>query len=625
MLHIEKLTYRIGARALFDQADIRIPAGHRIGLIGRNGSGKSTLIRLIIGSSHPDQGEITIRRNARIGYLAQEAPSGELSPRDFVLSADKRRQTLIEALHETDDPGRLAEIHSELDFIGADKAPARAAVILAGLGFNESQQMTPLSSFSGGWRMRVALAAVLFSEPDLLLLDEPSNHLDLEAAIWLEQFLKTYPYTLLLVSHDRDLLNSVSTHILHLDQAKLTLYAGGYDVFERTRSAHLLRQQSLKVKQEAERARLEAFVTRFRAKASKAKQAQSRMKMLERMTPIAAPENDETTPILTFANPTELSPPILVLDDIIAGYAPGLPILRNLNQRIDPDDRIALLGANGNGKSTFAKILAGTLAPLSGKITRSNKLKIGYFGQHQTEEFDSSRSATQILNAAAPAMSVTAVRTLLGRFGLSQARAETKAESLSGGERARLLFALIALDKPHLLILDEPTNHLDIQSREALIAALNAYEGAVILISHDRHLLETTIDRLWLVDQGSVTSFDGDLEDYRKYLLAQRRKTTPEKPASGRRENLASKNPRTDKDIRALQKTLANYENRMERLTVEKAEIEQELGQADLYKGNTTRLAELIERQGKIADKLSELEALWLDATTAHEQASGKA
>src|SRR4051812_10015225 len=528
MLTISGLTYRVGGRhgrALLNEANAQVPDGSKIGLVGRNGAGKSTLLDLIRGRLLPDTGDVFVPRGWRIGFLAQEAPYGEATPFDTVLAADRERAALLRELDRGPEPLRIAEIEARLDEIGARSAPARAGRILAGLGFDAAMQARPLSELSGGWRMRVALAAVLFAEPDLLLLDEPTNHLDLEAALWLERFLRGYRHSFVLVSHDRQLLNAATASTLHLHAGKLTLYASPFDTFLRVRREQATRQSVLARRQEQERARLQGFVDRFRAKASKARQAQSRMKALARLEPVALVE--DAAPInLRLPQPAELSPPLIALERVTTGYAPEKPVLSRLDLRLDPDDRIALLGANGNGKTTFARLLAGRLPALAGAMTRSPKISCGFFAQHQIEEMRPEASAYDHLAALMPDALPETVRTRLGGFGFGQDKALVPVGELSGGERARLNLALVTHDAPSLLILDEPTNHLDMETREALVAALADYAGAVVLVSHDWHLVELVADRLWLVENGTVAPFDGDLEAYRRRLLS-REDTAP--------------------------------------------------------------------------------------------------
>ena len=619
MLHVNDLVLHIAGRRLFDGATCAIPAGHRVGLVGRNGAGKTTLFRLIRGELHPDGGRVRIRPNARIGFVAQEAPGGALTPLDAVLAADAERTRLL-AEAEHSDGHRAAEAHARLAEIGAHAAPARAAAILAGLGFDAAAQARPLAEFSGGWRMRVALAAALFAEPDLLLLDEPTNHLDLEAALWLEGHLRAYPHTLLLISHDRTLLNTAVDHILHLQAGKLTLYRGGYDSFERQRRERLAQAQALRDRQETQRRHLQAFVDRFRAKATKARQAQSRLKMLARLEPIAA-AIEEPSVAFRLPEPEALAPPILTLENAAAGYAPDAPVLRRLNLRIDMDDRIALLGANGNGKSTLARMLAGRLAPLEGQLARSPKLKVGYFAQHQLDELDPDRTPTQHLAPLMPDAPEDRVRARLGQFGLVQDLAETKVAALSGGEKARLALALATHAAPQLLILDEPTNHLDVDAREALVQALNDFTGAVVLVSHDRHMVELCADRLWLVADGGVAPFEGDLDDYAR-LVAERRRSNGEARPRGSEPSRRDQR-RAAAESRAAQAPLRRQardaERLVEQLSAERAKLDAELADPKVYAEGGSRLAELGRRRAELERRLEEAEEAWLAAAAALE------
>src|SRR3954454_1931640 len=536
MLTISGLTYRVGGRhgrALLNEANAQIPDGSKIGLVGRNGAGKSTLLDLIRGRLIPDNGDVFLPRGWRIGFLAQEAPHGTATPFDTVLTADKERAALLRELERGPEPLRIAEIEARLDEIGARSAPSRAGRILAGLGLDAPMQQHPLSELSGGWRMRVALASVLFSEPDLLLLDEPTNHLDLEAVLWLERFLRRYRHTFVLVSHDRQLLNAATTATLHLDNGKLTLYSGGFEKFLRARREAATRQTVLARRQQQERERLQAFVDRFRAKASKARQAQSRMKALAKLEPVALIE-DAPPAVLNLPQPPELRPPLVALERASVGYEPGRPVLSRLDLRLDPDRRIALMDANGNGKTTFARLLAGRLEPLAGRVTRSPKMTSGFFAQHQIEEMRLDESAFDHLAALLPDAPPETVRTRLGAFGFGQEKALFPVGELSGGERARLNLALVTHDAPSLLILDEPTNHLDMETREALVAALAEYSGAVVLVSHDWHLVELVADRLWLVEGGTVRPFEDDLDAYRRRLLER------DEPAPSRATSIAA-------------------------------------------------------------------------------------
>jgi ATP-binding cassette, subfamily F, member 3 len=517
MLRIENLVFDAWGRRFFDAAGVAIPAGTKVGVIGRNGVGKSTLFKLILGDLVPQSGEIMLPKAARIGSVDQEHPATPTSLLDTVLAADTQREALNSEL-EVAEPEQLAEIYQRLDAIDADRAPARAAEILSGLGFANSDLARPMAEFSGGWRMRVALAAALFAQPDLLLLDEPTNYLDLEGALWLEARLKKYPHTALIISHDRELLNNSVDAILHLSAGKLELYTGGYNDFEARRAEKSRLQAATKAKQDAERAHLQRFIDRFRAKASKATQAQSRIKRLAKLEPIAEVVEERVAPFILPSPARPLAPPLLQLEAASVGYD-GAPVLRNLNLRLDVDDRIGLLGVNGAGKTTFAKMLAGALPLQSGQMKREQRIRVGWFHQHQIEALDPDDTPLDILRRERPEDSESARRSRLAQFGLSFDKQETTVANLSGGERARLLLNLVAMAAPHLLILDEPTNHLDIDSRRALLDALNDYEGAVILITHDRSLIELVADRLWLTADGHIKPFAGDMDDYARFVL----------------------------------------------------------------------------------------------------------
>jgi ATP-binding cassette, subfamily F, member 3 len=549
MLVLNAITVRLGGSLILDRASAALPPKSCVGLIGRNGAGKSTLLKIIAGIGEADSGSIEVPRGTRIGYIAQEAPGGAITPFEAVLAADTERERLMHEAEHTEDTSRIAEVHERLNAIDAHGAPARVARILAGLGFDEEAQHRPLSDFSGGWRMRAALAALLFSDPDLLLLDEPSNHLDLEAEIWLETFLKSYRGTVIVVSHERDLLNNVVDYILHLEGGKTTLYPGGYDAFERQRRERQAQAAALRAKQEARRQELQAFVDRWRYKAHTARQAQSRLKALARMEPIAAATEDPSL-VFEFPSPNEMRPPLVVLDDTAVGYVAGTPVLSRLKLNIAPDDRIALMGRNGNGKTTLARLLAGQLRPMAGVVRASGKLRVGYFAQLQIEELVADETPLQHMTRWLPAAKPNEVRGQLGRFGFSGDKAHVKVRQLSGGERARLALALITRDAPHLLILDEPTNHLDVDAREALVQALNQYGGAVIIISHDRHLLELTADRLVLVADGRAKEFAGSLDNYRDLVLGrganggQATGNTSAKPGSNQEKRVSRKEQR---------------------------------------------------------------------------------
>ena len=620
MLTIQGITVRLGGRAILDRATATIPPRGKVGLIGRNGAGKSTLVKAIIGELEPDEGEIEMPRRTRLGYIAQEAPSGTATPFETVLAADIERTELLAESEICHDPHRLGDVHDRLLAIDAYSAPARAARILIGLGFDEEMQGQPLDTFSGGWKMRVALASLLFSSPDVLLLDEPSNHLDLEATLWLENFLKAYPGTLIVISHERDLLNNVVDHILHLQGGKLTLYPGGYDSFERQRAERLAQQASARAAQETQAAKLKDFVARNSARASTAKQAQSRAKMLSKMQPIAAQIEDPTLSF-DFPNPTELRPPLITLDLASVGYAEGTPILQRLNLRIDPDDRLALLGRNGNGKTTLARLLAAQLAPMDGEIHTAGKMQVGYFTQYQVEELQSDSTPLELMTRAMKGGTPGGVRAQLGRFGFSGNRATAQVSTLSGGERARLALALVTRDAPHMLILDEPTNHLDIDAREALVQALNTYTGAVILISHDRHMVELTADRLVLVDGGTAKDYSGSIEDYIDFILGRNQPKDPQggsKPKSKQDRKAAAA---AREEARALKKTVAATEARLAKLQAQLTELDRAMFDPAKATPELAKLAmgELSRRRGSLASEVEAAEAAWLAASEAVE------
>ena len=628
MLSISNVTYRVAGRVLLENATASISAGHRVGLVGRNGAGKSTLFGLILNELQPDQGDIEIQRGVRIGVVAQEAPGGPMTPQDVVLDADLERAALLREADTSDDGERLAEVHMRLVDIDAHTAPMRAAEILAGLGFTEEMQQQPMSSFSGGWRMRVALAAALFAQPELLMLDEPTNHLDLEATVWLEAYLQKYPHTLLVISHDRQILNACVDHILHLDNKQLTFYTGNYDWFEKMRAERMAQSKAEASKVDAKRKHLQSFVDRFKAKASKARQAQSRMKMLEKLGSVSVMRDDPTVSF-DFPEPAELSPPLLSFDKVSVGYTPGKPVLRDIDVRIDPEDRIALLGSNGNGKSTFAKLVAGRLQPMEGHHHRSGKLFTGFFAQHQIEDMDANATPFSLMAELMPGGREPQVRARLGRFGFGQEKANTQVMSLSGGERARLNFALITHNAPPLLIFDEPTNHLDIESREALAVAINEYKGAVILISHDWHLLELTADQLWLVGDGKVKAFDGDLEDYRKLMLGKSGSGNTKIPKDKKSKNKPVELPQLQpdrprggdrrKELETLRKLSRDAEATLARLTQDKASVERSLADPQLDGG---RRGQLMRRQGELATAVARAEEAWLEAAEAVEAAA---
>lgn len=623
MLHINDITYRIGDRLLFDEATVSIPAGHKVGFVGRNGTGKSTLLRMILEEIGPEAGSISVRPRAKVGHVGQEAPDGPQSLLETVLTSDKELTALTAEAETATDPNRIAEVHTRLADIGAHSAEARASSILSGLGFDAEAQARSCASYSGGWRMRVALACVLFNQPDLLLLDEPTNYLDLEGVIWLENFLKSYPYTVVIVSHDRDLLNKAVTHIIHLENAKLNIYTGGYDRFEELRRLKLENQMALKSKQEAERRHIQSFVDRFKAKASKAKQAQSRIKALERMKPIATMVEEHTIPF-RFPKPDPLSSPLIALESVSVGYQEDHPILKKLELRVDMDDRIALLGANGNGKSTFAKLIAEKLKPMDGKMRKPRTLGVGYFAQHQLDELMPKASPFDHLAKLMPDTIEAKVRAKLGAFGFGLDKADRPVESLSGGEKARLMFALATFHEPQLLILDEPTNHLDIDSREALVHAINEYDGAVLLISHDRHLVEACVDRLWLVEGGDVKRFDGDLEDYKRHLLdlragerAAKRGPKPQDTRKVARQSAAEERKRLAPFRRAVERA----EQALDKLLGQKDKIDNQLADPSLYEaGSESKVAELSKKSNDLASKIAEAEMAWMEAEEIYSQ-----
>jgi len=625
MLHINNLTYRIEGRPLFEGATAAIPAGHKVGLVGRNGTGKSTLLRLITGEIGPDEGSISIPKNARLGQVAQEAPGGPDSLLDTVLAADAERARLLAEAETAICPERISDIHLRLDDIDAHAAPARAASILAGLGFDETAQAQPCAAFSGGWRMRVALASVLFAAPDLLLLDEPTNYLDLEGVMWLENFLRSYPHTVIVVSHDRDILNSSMDAILHLENRKLTLYSGGYDRFEETRREQQRLQLKLKKKQDDMRRHMEAFVERFRAKATKARQAQSRLKALSKMQPIAAAVEEQVTPFRFPSPDRPLGNPLIRIENAAVGYDPARPVLRDMDLRLDVDDRIALLGANGNGKSTLAKLLAGRLEPTAGHRRASKKMETGFFAQHQMDDLDPAKSPYDYIAARMEDATEAQKRAKLGQLGFGADKADTKCAKLSGGEKARLLMALAAFGAPHLLILDEPTNHLDVDSREALIQGLNEYEGAVILISHDRHLLEACADRLWLVADGTAHPYDGDIASYRAQITGPRASSRPASTAATGRAN-RTEDRRAAAARRAelapLKKAIRKHEERMEALQAKLAKLDEKLADPALYDDAPDKAREYARLRGELAKELEQAEEDWLAASEEYEAAA---
>lgn len=620
MLAITDLSIRLAGRLLIDQSSVQITPGSRVGMVGRNGTGKSTLFKVIRGELAAEHGTVTLPPRWRVGSLAQEAPNGPESLISVVLKADLERDALLTEAESATDPHRIAEIQTRLVDIDAHSAPSRAAAILSGLGFSASDQLRPCAEFSGGWRMRVALAATLFAAPDLLLLDEPTNYLDLEGTLWLEDHLAHYPRTVIVISHDRDLLESSVDQILHLDRSKLTLYKGTYSSFEEQRAMREMLDAKAVKRQEAERARLQAFVDRFKAKASKARQAQSRVKMLERLKPITALVTQDVREISFPAPEKILSPPIIAADNVVVGYDPNTPVLNRVTLRVDNDDRIALLGSNGNGKSTLVKLLAGRLAPFSGKVTRADKLSIAYFAQHQLDELNEDASTYDHVRKLMGEAPEAKVRARAGAIGFSGKAADTKVGKLSGGEKARLLLGLATFFGPNMIILDEPTNHLDIDSRAALAEAINEFPGAVIMVSHDRYLIESCADQLWIVADRTVTNYDGDLDEYRRLVLSARNG----EPAP-RERNAASERPqRPRSDNRgSLKKRIAEAETEIARVSAIISKIDTALALPDIFTRDPKQAAQLSKARANAADALARAEEQWLEASTQFDEAAG--
>ena len=620
MLKIQNLSFAIDGKPLFENASAVIPTGHKVGIVGRNGTGKTTLFRLIRNEWEVDGGQIEVPSDFRVGGVDQEAPASDISLLDMVLAADLERDQLLREADTATDADRIGQIHARLVDIDAYSGEARAASILAGLGFDQTAQQRPCHEFSGGWRMRVALAAVLFAQPDLLLLDEPTNYLDLEGAIWLETFIAKYKHTVLVISHDRTLLNRSVTGILHLIDTGLTYYTGSYDQFDAERRMKLEQQQAMRHKQEAQRQHIQTFVDRFRYKASKARQAQSRLKQLEKMQPIAA-ISERVVSGFNFPTPDELPPPLLVLDHVAVGYD-GKPVLQNLDLRLDGDDRIALLGANGEGKSTLSKLLADRLLPLSGGLHRAAKLRVGFFAQHQLDELVPGETALQHMQRLRPKELPTQLRARLGAAGIGADIVDNPVERLSGGQKARLLMAIAAIDAPHILILDEPTNHLDIESREALVHALNAYDGCIILVSHDAHLVELVADRLWLVENGQVSLFDGDMADYQKWLMAKRGGSSSSgasssgaasRRAGGSADKQQSSGRQRRQNTSALRSKIRSCEKQIETLNAQKQQIERQMAMPDFYhQSNSEAIAEFGSQLAGIEAQLAAVEETWL-------------
>ncbi len=621
MLHINDLTFRIEGRPLFEQANLTIDQGQKVGLVGRNGTGKSTLFRLIKGEIAPDDGSITMRSNMRLGCVDQEVPSGPESLMETVLAADTERLALMAEAETATDPMRIAQIHTRLGDIDAYTAEARAGLILSGLGFDGPDQLRPCADFSGGWRMRVALATMLFAQPDILLLDEPTNYLDIEGALWLETHIRKYRGTIFVISHDRDFLNTAVTHIAHLQYGKMKMYSGNYEQFQRRLAERNRLDMALVAKQEDERRKLEAFITRFKAKASNAKQAQSRVKRLEKMEPIATLVSDPIAPINLSGPEHLLSPPMVRFDEVALGYG-ETTVLRNLNVTVDSDDRIGLLGRNGEGKSTFAKGLLGILQAQDGRIRAHRKMRVGYFAQHEVDALNESASAYDHVVKLMPDATEAERRSCLAQFGLGAKNAETAAGDLSGGEKARLIFSLIGFHKPHLLVLDEPTNHLDIDSREELVRALNDYSGAVLLISHDRALLQATTERLWMVGDGTVTPYDGTLDDYRNMQVERVRPSKKPKVDTGP-SKAEERKARADarKALAPLKKKAATFERDLEKYNAAIKRLDIKLTEPGLFERDPDGATHLGQDRARTVDLIDTLENQWLEALTDYETA----
>jgi ATP-binding cassette subfamily F protein 3 len=622
MLQIDDLTYRIAGRSLFNGASAFIARGWKVGLVGRNGTGKSTLLRLIREEARSSSGAIRIQDGARMGFVAQEAPPIDTPLIEFTLAAHEEIAALNAEADIATDPQRIADIHTRLADLDAYSAEARASAILVGLGFSQADLRRPCKAFSGGWRMRAALAGVLFSQPDLLILDEPTNYLDLEGAAWLEGYLEDYPETVVVVSHDRDMLNRSVTHILALADGKLEVHPGGYDTYLRKRAERAANLSAQKSKQDAQRAHLQAFVDRFRAKASKARQAQSRIKMLEKMQDISVPLEDRTIPF-RFEASEELASPLVTLDHADLGYIKGKPVLRGVSFRLDQDDRIVIIGPNGQGKTTLVKSIAARLSLMAGQRVAHRDLRIGYFSQDQLDDLRQGESVLEHVRGLGPNLSPSAHRAMAAQLGFGADKIETPAQNLSGGEKVRLILGMIAHTKPHVLILDEPTSHLDIDSREALIHAINGFAGAVLLITHDVYLAEACADRLWLVHGGRAKPYDGDLTEYRKLVLAADRPGA-EQAVSAREEasapaNAAAKPALSKNALNALKKAVEVAEVEVGRLNQEIATLEAKLAAPDLYADGGAKADKLIAARGALGPKLDAAEAAWLLAIEALE------
>ena len=644
MIALRQVSLQRGTQTLLEGADLTLHAGHKAGIVGPNGAGKSSLFKLLLGELAPDKGEVEMSGGQRIAHMDQEVEALERSIVDYVLDGDRelrRTEAALDQARQREEAHREAELHGAIEALDGYSAPARAAQLLVGLGFVQADLDRPLSAFSGGWRMRVNLARTLFMPSDLLLLDEPTNHLDLDALLWLEQWLTRYPGTLLLISHDRDFLDAVCDHIVHFDRQSLVLYRGNYTTFERTRAEKLALQQAEAAKQQARREEIERFVARFRAKATKARAAQSRLKMLERMGDIAVAHADSPFHF-TIPSADKSSHPLLVLDEARLGYrhADGQETAQLDDVRVSllPGQRIGLLGPNGAGKSTLIKSLTGDLPLLAGRRVPGEHLAIGYFAQHQLEGLDLASTPFQHVQRLSPTAADLDIRKFLGGFGFHGDDVFAEVGRFSGGEKARLALALVAWQKPNLLLLDEPTNHLDLEMREALTEALASFEGTVIIVSHDRHLLRATVDEFWRVADHGVTPFDGDLEDYRAWLKNRLEDERREARADKAERQEAGSAPREDRKatrraaaelrekLRPLKRDRDRAEQAMERVQAELAGVEEGLGEAELYTDPARKeeLTERLGRQGELKSRLEDLEQAWLDAEEALEAAEAE-
>ncbi len=623
MLTITNLTYRIQGRELFEDASVTLPTGSKTGFVGKNGTGKTTLFHLIQGHISPDAGSIDLVRKARIGAVAQEAPASEVSVLDVVLAADVERSALLKEAETVTDPDRISEVYTRLADIDAHTAEARASSILKGLGFEADRQNSPTRELSGGWRMRVALAGVLFAQPDLLLLDEPTNYLDLEGTLWLEKYLATYPYTVFMISHDRDLLNKSVSSIIHLEHKKLTFYKGNYDTFESTRRMQMELNNKSREKTLDQIAHMQKFVDRFKAKATKAKQAQARVKMIEKLRPPAAMFDEYSAPF-TFQQPkVDQASPMITLEGVSAGYG-DKRILKNITMRIDPEDRIALIGVNGNGKSTFAKLLAGDIRPMGGEMRKGKKLEIAHFAQHQMDKLKPEQTPLEHVIDLMPYDNETKRRSRLSQMGLTKSRMDTLAKNLSGGERARLLMGLITFNGPGMMILDEPTNHLDIDSRDALVHALNEYEGAVLIISHDRHLVEATCDTLWIAADGTIRELDEDLDSYQRSITGAKERSgggTSKDDRKREKQEAAARRA----ELAPLRKSIQDAEHKIARLKVELAKVEAQLSDPATLNGGKDRIISLGKDKARFSAEIEATEELWLQMSTELEEAQAAA